>query len=267
MSTDYFKMMLRLRPAKELLGRIHKTVSDPVVVDLGCGDGHAIPHLRQHWPTAKLVCVDMDKTSLHLAMGNCIDSNVSFIHSRIEDWVPTERPNVLYANSVMHLIKDHGSLMAKLVDMLPPGGVLAVQMPCIADTPLLDILNDSVKEIGCASLPYQMPVQHPSYYYEILNKPVSSFETWTTAHHHYIPPENIVPLIRSSGTGGTIWAAYVASVGKNKEPEFTRTVIEKCKEAYPLIPSTNECLFSLERFYLVLTKEGHGPTMGVVRHA
>ncbi|KAJ9464068.1 Trans-aconitate 2-methyltransferase [Diplonema papillatum] len=263
MSSAYIRETMRLRPAKDLLSRVAKRSMNPRVVHLGCGDGYVIPVLRQHWPGAQLLCVGENRQKLQEAMTNSIDSSVSFEHSSIEDWKPREerKVDVIFVNSVLHVVESHVELLSKLFSMLPQGGVLAVQMPIFQGSTYLNLMNEAANESGCKSLPYQMTVHPVEKYYQTLAPISSTFETWTSEHHFFTPPSNVAPLLSATGS---LWHRYLAAVGKQNEAKFLDIFSQKVKSEMPVIdPSTNECRVTVKRFYMVATKEGHGPTMGL----
>ena len=51
-------------------------------------------------------------------------------------WQPTEPLDLIYSNAALQWVDRHSTLFPRLLSFLAPGGVLAVQMPAMHDTPL-----------------------------------------------------------------------------------------------------------------------------------
>ena len=256
--SKYLREVLRLKPARDLLSGIHKTLPNPCVVDLGCGDGYVIPHLRQHWPRGDIICLDSDKDQLREATSNCIDSGVAFVHGTIEEWKPIDKkPDVIFANSVFHLVPNHTEVIQRLFSMLPPGGVLAFQMPIIENSPQSKILREAIKELGFED-PDRLKVHTPEVYYNLIQDRCNSIESWTTSHHHFVSPNDVINLLTTPGTGGSIWKSYTKSIPVAQHQKLSELASSKFTSK---VGDEKTC-FSIERFYMVAVKEGHGPTLG-----
>ena len=119
----------RLRPALELLARV--PLEQPRrVADLGCGTGHITGHLRSRWPTADLTGVDNSPEMLSQAERQQIPGPpVRWEQDDLATWAPLQPMDLIYSNAALHWIGDHGGQFPRLVSLLAPGGVLAVQMP------------------------------------------------------------------------------------------------------------------------------------------
>ena len=54
-------------------------------------------------------------------------------------WQPAEPLDLIYTNAALQWVDRHETLFSRLLSLLAPGGVLAVQMPAMHDTPLRQI--------------------------------------------------------------------------------------------------------------------------------
>lgn len=122
----------RTRPARDLLAAVPLTPAR-WVVDLGSGPGNSTALLVERFPDADVVGVDADPDMIAAAR-NALPA-CRFHHRRIEDWHPDHPPDVIFANASLQWLDDHDALFPRLIGMLAPGGVLAVQMPDNLDEP------------------------------------------------------------------------------------------------------------------------------------
>ena len=58
-----------------------------------------------------------------------------FEQADIRHWTPAEAPELIFSNAALHWLDDHPALFPRLLSLLAPGGVLAVQMPGNFDAP------------------------------------------------------------------------------------------------------------------------------------
>ncbi|MCC2616044.1 methyltransferase domain-containing protein [Aestuariibacter halophilus] len=104
------------------------------LLELGCGTGSTALH---HAPKVKhLVATDFSPSMLAIAkqkaaQQNC--SNITFECADASTFQPDCRFDVIMAHSLLHLVEGKETLIARIYDWLPPGGVFISNTPCIAD--------------------------------------------------------------------------------------------------------------------------------------
>src|SRR6185437_12843528 len=123
----------RLRPALDLLAQVPLT-APARVVDLGCGAGNVTAILRRRFPDADVLGVD--GSDAMLAKAREAAPGARFMQGDFATWTPDAPPDLIYSNAALHWVTDHETLFPRLVSLLAPGGVLAVQMPAMHDAPL-----------------------------------------------------------------------------------------------------------------------------------
>ena len=128
----------RLRPAIDLLGRVPLDQARRVV-DLGCGTGNVTAILRQRFPDADVLGVDGSEDMLAKARAGVPDAR--FETADFATWTPATPPDLIYSNAALHWANGHEALFPRLVSLLAPGGVLAVQMPAMHNEPLRALQN------------------------------------------------------------------------------------------------------------------------------
>ena len=123
----------RVRPAFDLLAQV-PLQSARRVVDLGCGTGNMTVILKQRYPEAEVIGVDGAETMLAKARVGAPDCR--FEQGDFATWTPAEPPDLIFSNAALHWVTNHETLFPRLLSLLAPGGVLAVQMPAMHDAPL-----------------------------------------------------------------------------------------------------------------------------------
>src|SRR6476661_2208547 len=101
----------RTRPPRDLLAQV-PVQSPRRVIDLGCGPGNSTELLITRYPQADLAT-----------------------------WNPQEGTDLLFANAVFQWVPDHTAVLRRLLERLPEGGVLALQMPENTDEPALALMR------------------------------------------------------------------------------------------------------------------------------
>jgi trans-aconitate 2-methyltransferase len=109
----------RTRAARDLL--IQLPAFDPqIVYDLGCGPGNSTELLARAFPKARIVGIDSSEDMLAAARKRV--SRASFVAQRVEEWRPSEKAGLNFANAVLQFVPDHQELMPRLASYLAPGG-------------------------------------------------------------------------------------------------------------------------------------------------
>ncbi len=123
----------RLRPALDLLAQV-PLESPQRVVDLGCGAGNVTTILKRRFPAAEVIGVDGSAAMLEKA--RAVAPDCRFVQADMAAWEPEAPPSLIYSNAALHWLGGHDRLFPRLLSLLAPGGVLAVQMPAMHDSPM-----------------------------------------------------------------------------------------------------------------------------------
>ena len=181
----------RIRPAIDLLGRVPL---DKVrrVVDLGCGTGNMTAILRRQFPDADVLGVDGSEDMLAKARADV--PGARFEIGDFHTWTPAEAPDLIYSNAALHWASGHETLFPRLVSLLAPGGVLAVQMPAMHNEPLRALQNE-VAATGpwaplLADAGFARGLLPVGAYYDLLRPLLAELDMWETIYLHVLKGED-----------------------------------------------------------------------------
>jgi len=191
----------RLQPALDLIARVPlETVS--IVHDLGCGPGNVAPFLAARWPGARLVGVDSSPEMLEKARATGAEAD--WVEGDLATWQSEAPAELLYSNAALHWLDDHAAAFPRLMGMLAPGGVLAVQMPHNHAAP-----SHALMGVAAAAGPWRDravpadrkdPVADPAFYYDVLAPLSARLEIWETEYLQVLDGDNpVVEYTRSTG--------------------------------------------------------------------
>jgi trans-aconitate 2-methyltransferase len=127
----------------------------------------------------------------------------TFIQADIADWTPAVPPDILYSNAALHWLPDHAILLPRLLGLLAPGGVLAIQMPMMHDAPFRTLIPQVAAAGPWASqLAAVAPVPailEPHHYWDLLRPRTTTLDLWETTYHHALTGPDAV-MQWASGT-------------------------------------------------------------------
>ena len=193
----------RTRPARDLLARVTLERADRVT-DLGCGPGNSTELLSDRFPGAEVVGIDTSEAML--ASARLRLPGLRFALGDAATWVPAEPADLIFANAVLQWLPDHRTLLPRLLGLLRPGGVLAVQMPDNLDEPSHSLMHDIAlagpwrDRIGEARAGRAKAMLTVLGYYDLLASQGAAVDVWRTIYHHPMPsPGAIVSWVRSTG--------------------------------------------------------------------
>jgi len=187
----------RLRPALDLLAQIPLGSADHVV-DLGCGPGNVTPILKQRFPTADVLGVDGSPDML--AKARAAAPGCRFETGDFNTWIPSgppgQKPDLIYSNAALHWVTDHDVLFPRLISLLKPNGVIAIQMPSMHDAPLRALQNEVAKTgpwaPHLANAGFARGLLPTGTYYDVVRPLVKHLDMWETTFLHVLTGENAV---------------------------------------------------------------------------
>ncbi|KUL30997.1 class I SAM-dependent methyltransferase [Actinoplanes awajinensis] len=116
----------------EVIGWAGSLVGDrPRIVDLGAGTGVGTIALARHLPTAEVTAVDMDEEMLaglrHRADAAGVGDRVRTVQADLDgDWPALGPADLVWASASMHHLADPARTLARVHDVVRPGGAFMI---------------------------------------------------------------------------------------------------------------------------------------------
>lgn len=246
----------RLRPALELLDRVPLT--DPrLIYDLGCGPGEVTQIIAQRWPDATVTGVDNSPEML--AKARALDDSITWAEADIAAWQPAEPPDLIYSNATLQWLAGHDTLFPRLMDLLAPGGCLAVQMPQSWPLPSHRLMRETLAHGGPDGSPIGPPTLraaldhvwvHPvSQYFDLLAPMSQDIDAWETEYVQVLQGDDPV-LEWVSATG---LRPVLNGLGDADRALFLEDYSARLREAYPR-RADGTTLYPFRRLFIVAIK-------------
>jgi trans-aconitate 2-methyltransferase len=252
-STQYLKFEdERTRPARDLLAQV-PLEHVARAYDLGCGPGNSTELLVARFGAGPVIGLDGDPNMLAAARSRL--KGTTFIEADLATWQPPEPADLLYANAVFQWVPDHLGVLARLMDGLKPGGVLAVQMPDNLQEPSHLAMEEAARQGPWQARfakrnPKRDTLPAPAAYFERLAPKSSRVDVWHTIYNH--PMENADAVVEwMKGTG---LRPYLDAAGAEHADAFTEAYRERIAALYrPMVDG--RVLFRFPRLFVVAVRE------------
>ncbi len=242
----------RTRPALDLMARV--PLDDPATVyDLGCGAGNVTALLAERWPQARIVGVDSSPQML--AKARTVSDAIEWLEGDIATWAPPAPADLLFTNAALQWLDDHEEVFPRLISLVRPGGVLAVQMPRNHREPALAAIAELARSGPWAAqiepVLRSLPVAEPEVYYGLLAPHAARLEVWETIYHQVLEGEN--PVVEFSRS--TALRPVLNTLDRPAQERFLALYAERMAAAYPR-RSDGHTLYPFRRLFLVAVR-GH----------
>ncbi|MHB1615475.1 MAG: methyltransferase domain-containing protein [Actinomycetes bacterium] len=233
----------RSRPVSDLLNRV-EPVDPRYVVDLGCGPGHLSAELARRWSDALVEGVDSSPEMIDRARRETAGTGVVLTQADLREWHPTRPVDVLVCNAVLQWVPGHLELLPRLVEMLAPGGWVALGLPgnftSPAHTTLADLrtsrrwravlARDGVGTGGQGpGLPWS--AEPPAYLRRLLATGAEP-DVWESTYLHVLPgPDGVLQWMK-----GTALRPVLDLLDESDRIELLDEYGRRLAEAYPVLP-------------------------------
>ncbi len=115
----------RFQPFEDLVGLV-RARPGLKVIDLGCGTGELTRRLADRLPESEVLGIDNSPQMLEKAKAH-VRPGLAFERRAIEE--VSGRWDLVFSNAAIQWVKDHESLVPRLMSLVRPGGQLVVQVP------------------------------------------------------------------------------------------------------------------------------------------
>jgi trans-aconitate 2-methyltransferase len=219
----------RTRPPRDLLAQV--PLQHPrLAADLGCGPGNSTELLIERFAQSEVIGLDSSPDMLRKARERL--PQCKFVEADIATWTPEVRTDLLFANAALQWVPDHARVLRRLLEALPTGGVLAVQMPDNTQEPA-NVLQREVAGSGpwAAKLAAAVPradMLPPDAYYDLLKPASAHIDIWHSIYNHAMAnPQAIVEWFKGSSL-----QPYLSLLDAGTREQFLAAYTEKIVEAY-----------------------------------
>ncbi len=240
----------RAQPSRDLIAWV-PLAAPRRIVDLGCGPGNSTEMLARRWPEAEVTGVDSSPGMLDQARKDYPDKR--WIESDIAHWSSPGNYDLIFSNAALQWVPDHEKVFLALIDALPMGGVLAVQMPRNFTAPNHALLRETAAEPRWAArMPDEarlMPVGEPGFYHDLLAPRVARLDIFEIEYLHVLDgPEGIVEWMKGTGL-----RPFLQRLDPSEHGDFLASYLERLKQAYPRRAS-GQVLFPFRRIFIVASR-------------
>lgn len=241
----------RTRAARDLLAQVPLQSPD-LIYDLGCGPGNSTELLIERYKDARIIGIDSSPDMLGKARASY--PKATFIEGDLNNWLPDEKAELLFANAVFQWIPDHLQVLRRLLRSLPKGGVLAVQMPdnlnepshvAMRETALAGLWADKLRRLG--RVRDRLPA--PEIYYNELKPDAARIDIWHTIYNHPLDgAAGIVEWVKGTGL-----RPYIDPLDEAERKGFLALYQERIAKAYP--PANDgKVLLRFPRLFIVCVR-------------
>jgi trans-aconitate 2-methyltransferase len=176
-----------------------------------------------------------------------------FTEADIASWHPENQPDVIYSNAALHWVGDHQKLFPRLISLLAPGGVLAVQMPAMHDAPLRR-LQTEVAATGLwaehlRGAGFARDILPAGGYYDLLRPLTSRLDLWETTYLHVLQGEDAVV----QWAAGSSLRPFLDRLPPAMREEFRQAYAAALRLHYPRRPD-GATLLPFRRQFIVAVK-------------
>ncbi|OOM80132.1 methyltransferase domain-containing protein [Clostridium sp. BL-8] len=243
----------RTQSAIDLANRIF--IDNPKkIIDIGCGPGNSSQVLAKRFPNAYILGVDNSANMVEAAKTDYPNLDFKICDVNKDLSILDNDFDVVFSNACIQWIPNHNQLLKKMLGLLKPGGILAIQTPMNYNEPIHKIIgevSESEKWKSEFSNPRIFYNLTQSEYFDLLSEISSEFSMWETTYCHKLKShEDIMEWYRGTGL-----RPYLNVLSDKKKKDFEKDIFDRVKTEYPK-QKNGSVIFRFPRFFFIATSKG-----------
>ncbi len=165
--------------------------------------------------------------------------SLEFAHADLTEWTPGGSYDLIVSNAALQWVPGHVEALPGWAEALPPGGVLAFQVPYNLDAPVHALMRECARSPRWAGRLREVlrgadSVADPAVYLDLFARLGFAADVWETTYLHVLPGEDAV-LDWVSGTGLRPVLAALSGDPEARDA-FVAEYRARLREAYPRRP-------------------------------
>ena len=237
----------RMQPSIDLANRIDKVCAR--ILDVGCGSGMSTLALKNRFPDAEIIGVDLSAAMLESAKKLLPD--VQWIQRDCsESLEDLGQFDLVFSNAFLQWLPDQEKFIKNIRNCIKENGILALQIPNFEPMMIARIIKETAKEFDSngdifANM-HENCYNHPlTTYYNMMTRYYSNVEVWQTNYIHQMDSSDaVVEFVKS-----TALIPYLERLSESQGKEFLAQLKERTAEHYR--PCENsKVLFPFERIFV-----------------
>lgn len=240
----------RTQPAIDLASRLD-FIEPENIIDIGCGPGNSTRVLKDKFPNARVVGADNSLEMLDKARK--LHPDLAFIQlDATGDFSEiNEKYHIVFSNACIQWLPNHREHLSKLMRLLKPNGLLAIQTPIQEEHPVHIIINELIADEKWSKklTPRQYYNLTTKEYFDVLSDISSDFDIWETTYCHRMPSyESIIEWYKGTGLRPSL-----EQLTETDANDFINDVYNELKSKYK-IQNNGEILFRFPRLFFIARK-------------
>ena len=237
----------RMQPSIDLANRINKACVR--ILDVGCGSGMSTLALKNRFPEAEIIGVDLSAAMLENAKKLLPD--VQWIQRDCsESLEDLGQFDLVFSNAFLQWLPDQEKFIKNIRSCTKENGILALQIPNFEAMKIAGIIKEVAKEFDSNGDIFN-DMSDTCYnhllaaYYSMMCKYYSDVEVWQTNYIHQMDSSDaIVEFVKS-----TALIPYLERLSEVQEKDFLAQLQTRTAEYYK--PCDNgKVLFPFERIFV-----------------
>lgn len=239
----------RIQPSRDLAQRI--MISDcKRVIDIGCGSGMSTFCIKERFPDAEVMGVDLSESMLEKAKE--LVKAVIWIQRDCSDSLEDlGKFDVVFSNAFLQWLDDQEKFIENTGKLLNKDGVLAIQVPNFREMEIAKILEKVVARYDDKTILFSdMPEKRFNYttkeYYDMFSRYYTDVEMWQTYYYHQMADSDaIVEFIK-----GTTLRPYLECLTTEQGEEFL-DMLKKETAIHYKASENGKVLFPFHRLFFL----------------